>query len=442
MITRSVRVQLTIFAVLTLLGTAFVGLRYVGLADGIMGKYYLVTANFASSGGVFTDASVTYRGVPVGRVGTLTPTKNGLDVELRLERGVKVPTDLRAVTANRSAIGEQHIDLRPNTESGPFLKPGDVIPKHRTGIPLPVEQLVSHLDSLARSVNPDDLAVVIDELGQAFQGNEKALARILDASDLLLSEAREHLPETISLIRDSRTVLTSQELGSEAILNWAADLAKLSRTFRDSDADIRTILRDTPKAARETITLLRGLDPNVGTLLGNLITTNGVVMRRVNNLEILLVSYPLALGGGPTTAPGDGKAHLGMALNFDDPPPCVYSNSGKAPRCTDEERERGSSVRGWQSRGPVPGPEISPAPIGSGEPPRDRSESGSAGPQSGSQGSDGSGTSYGANLGYDPATGLLIGSDGQPLQIGGTGGQYELLGPESWKELLYAGVAS
>ncbi|MGH3742642.1 MAG: MlaD family protein, partial [Micromonosporaceae bacterium] len=114
MITRSVRVQLTIFAVLTLLGTAFVGLRYVGLADGIMGKYYLVTANFASSGGVFTDASVTYRGVPVGRVGTLTPTKNGLDVELRLERGVKVPTDLRAVTANRSAIGEQHIDLRPN----------------------------------------------------------------------------------------------------------------------------------------------------------------------------------------------------------------------------------------------------------------------------------------------------------------------------------------
>jgi phospholipid/cholesterol/gamma-HCH transport system substrate-binding protein len=42
---------------------------------------------------------------------------------------------------------------------------------------------------------------------------------------------------------------------------------------------------------------------------------------------------------------------------------------------------------------------------------------------------------------YDPVTGLVTGSDGQPLQFGASGGQYHLLGPESWKELLYSGIA-
>lgn len=433
MITRTVRIQLIIFMALTLLGTTYVGFRYVGLADAVMGNHYMVSANFASSGGVFTNASVTYRGVPIGRVGELTPTKDGLTIDLRLERDVKVPRDLRAVTANRSAIGEQHIDLRPNTDSGPYLKPGDTIPRQRTGIPLPVEQLVTNLDELARSVNPDDLAVVIDELGRAFQGNEDALARIIDANDLLLSEARDKLPQTIALIRNSQTVLSTQELSGDAIVTWAAELAKLSRTFKDSDPDIRTILKDTPPAAKETIALLRDLQPTVGTLLGNLITVNGLVLRRIDNFEALLVTYPLAVSGAPTTAEG-GKARFGLVLNSDDPPPCVYSNSGKAPHCTAEEREHGSSVRGWQSKRGVPGPEITPAPIGAGEPPRSHDGSGNS--------EESSGSNAATYSGYDPTTGLIIGPDGQPLQFGGTGGQYHLLGPESWKELLYAGVAS
>lgn len=436
MITRTVRIQLIIFMVLTLLGTSYVGLRYVGLADAVMGNHYLVNANFATSGGVFTNASVTYRGVPVGRVGTLTPTRDGLNIELRLERGINIPADLVAITTNRSAIGEQHIDLRPNSDTGPYLQAGDVIPRDRTGTPLPVEQLVTNLDELARSVNPDDLAIVIDELGKAFQGNEDALARIIDANDLLLSEARDRLPETISLIRDGRTALTTQELSGDAIITWAAELAKLSRTFKNSDPDIRTILKDAPPAARETITLLHDLQPTIGSLLGNLITVNGVVMRRLDQFEVLVVAYPLAVAGGPTAAEG-GQAHFGLVMNSDNPPPCVYSNSGKAPYCTPEERDHGSSVRGWQSVGEVPGPEVSPAPIGAGEPPKNSSGSGSGSDSDGSNDASSS-----TSAGYDPSTGLIIGPDGQPLQFGGTGGQYQLLGPESWKELLYAGVAS
>jgi phospholipid/cholesterol/gamma-HCH transport system substrate-binding protein len=437
MITRMVRIQLIVFLILTLVGTAFVGLRYVGLADKLLDNIYVVDADFAASGGVFTNASVTYRGVPVGRVGELTPTRNGIRIQLRLEKGVSIPRDLRAVTTNRSAIGEQHIDLRPNTESGPYLKPGDVIPASRTGIPLPVEQLVLHLDTLSKSVDPEDLAVLVDELGKAFEGNEESLGRLLDANDLLLSDAKKHLPETIALIRDSRTVLETQELSGDAIRRWAAGLAKLSGTLKDSDVDLRKILANGPPATREVITLLRDVQPNIGVLLGNLITVNGIASRRIENLMAVLVVLPASLAGAPTVAPSsDGYAHLGLALSFDDPPPCVYSNSGKSPYCTGSEREGGSDVRGWQNAGRRPGPEISPAPLGGREPPRERTDSGSSGSGSSSSSTDTSGATF------DPTTGLIVGSDGEPLQFGATGGQYALVGPESWKELLYAGIAS
>jgi len=437
MITRTVRLQIIVFAVLTLLGTSFVGLRYVGLADAVLGSTYLVTAEFHTSGGVFTNAAVSYRGVPVGRVGELTPTADGVRIELRLRRDVPIPEDLRVITTNRSAIGEQYVDLRPNTDTGPYLEPGDVIPASRTGVPLPVEELVLHIDQLARSVDPDDLAIVIHELGRAFEGNEDALGRLLDASDRLLTDARRHLPETIALIRDGRTVLRTQELSGDAIRRWAAGLAQLSRTFKDADPDLRRVLANGPPAAAEIIRLVRDLDPSIGMLLGNLITVNGIAMRRVENMEAMFIALPITVAGGFTVAPGDGTAHLGLVLNADDPPPCVYSRSGRSPHCTEAEREAGSAVRGWQNVRRRAGPEVSPAPIGGGSPPpRDRTGGASDDSTPGDQRSAGT-----AVASYDPVTGLIIGPDGQPLQFGASGGQYHLLGPESWKELLYAGIA-
>ena len=446
MITRTVRIQLIVFAALTLVGTALVGLRYVGLADKVLGTTYLVSADFTTAA-VGPNASVTYRGVPIGRVESVSVRADGVRVHMRLQKGIPIPRDLRVVTANRSAIGEQHVDLRPNTEAGPYLKPGEVIPVSRTGVPLPVEELVYHLDQLATSVNPDDLAVVIDELGQAFQGNEEALGRLLEAGDLLLTDAQASLPETIALIRDGRTVLETQEVQGDAIREWANNLALLTKTFAESDGDLRRVIVSAPPAALETVTLLRDLDPNIGILLGNMITVNGIMYRRIDSVQAFFVALPLVVGGTYTVASpgGDRMTHLGLALNFDYPPPCVYTPNGQRTErgdpnsdafagCTDEELAAGSSVRGWQNLPERPGPEISPAPIGGGTPPQ-----GSAGDDSATPGDDSDDRV--AIASYDPVTGMIIGPDGQPLQLGMTGGQYALLGAQSWKELLYAGIS-
>lgn len=344
MIGRTAKVQVLAFLLVSVLGVSYVGIRYVGLGDRLLGGSYVVHMDLARAGGIFPNAPVTYRGVPVGRVAAVALRGDGVRADLRLQRDVRVPDDLRAVVAQRSAVGEQYVDLRPERDSGPYLADGAVIPADRTGVPLAPEVLLSNLDALVRSVDPEDLTVLITELGTAFEGNELALARILDHGDALLTEATTRLPETLALINDGRAVLITQAESAEALRRWAAGLAQLAATVRDADPDLRRLLAAGPPAGRELVALLRGLEPTVGTLLGNLVTVNGIAARRLPGIEHLLVVYPIAVAGGFTVTPGDGTAHLGLVLNVNDPPSCVYRGGGTT--CGAGDRAGGASVRG------------------------------------------------------------------------------------------------
>ena len=422
MITRTVRLQVLVFLVVSLLGVGYVSLRYVGLGDRLFGGGYTVRAQFATAGGIFPNAAVTYRGVPVGRVGGVRLHDGGVEVDLRLTRA-GIPADLHAVVTVRSAVGEQYVDLRPDADSGPYLHDGDVIPASRTGTPLPVEVLLSNLDSLVRSVDGRDLTVLIDELGTAFEGNAEALRRLVDAGDGLVNGAVDNLPQTLALIRDGRTVLSTQDDELDAIRSWAASLDKLTGTLRAADPDLRRLLASGPPAATQLIGLLRDLDPTIGTLLGNLVTVNGIAARRLPGIEQILVEYPLVVAGGFTVAPGDGTAHFGLVVNVNNPAACQYGKGGQsacnAPRGTNRAPGR-------------TGPDPSPAPLGG--PPQSNSPAaaGPGGPAAGAAQTVG---------GFDPVTGLVLGSDGQPLQLGGTGGQQAIAGAQSWKQLLLAGLA-
>ncbi|GAA1367896.1 MCE family protein [Catellatospora chokoriensis] len=428
-LTRLARLQLLVFALVGVLGVGYVAVRYVGVGDGLTGRY-TVHADFAVAGGIFANASVTYRGVPVGRVDAVRLHGDGVRVDLRLDGGTRVPADLRAVVAHRSAVGEQYVDLRPETDAGPYLADGDVIPASRTGVPLPVETLLSNLDALVASVDPAELGVLVDELGTAFAGNESALRTLLDSGDALLTDANTYLPQTVALIQDSATVLETQARSADEIRRFAKALAQLSATVRAADPDLRRLLANGPPASAELLALLRDLDPSLGPLLGNLITVNGVAVRRLDGIEQILVTYPLVVAGGFTVAPGDGTAHLGLVLNVGDPPACNYTKSGQSLRCTGAELGRGSGVRS-STQAPRGGAPPSPAPLGAGAAP--------AGPGAGASPiAPAPGTTV---AGFDPVTGLVIGPDGLPLQFGGTGGQAATAGEQSWKLLLLNGLA-
>ncbi|NUP16788.1 MAG: MCE family protein [Streptomyces sp.] len=412
MITRTVKAQLLAFATLTAVGVSYVGAEYTGLVDDVLDRGYTVRADFADSGGVFPGAEVTYRGVPVGKVGALHLTgRDGVSIALDLDEDApRIPADTLAVVANRSAVGEQYVDLQPRTSNGPYLLDGSGIPRRNTRVPLPTTDLVLSLDRLVNSVGKKDLRVTVDELGEAFAGTGPDLSRLVNSGNELVESASDALPETIALIEDSRKVLKTQADQGSSIKSFAHDLAALSAQLKSSDGDLRKLIGNARPAAQEVNSLLKSLSPRLSVLLANLISGGRVTLARLPGVEQALVTFPVMVAGSYTVVPGDGTTHFGMVVNADDPPACTqgYGTVRRDPSDT-KTREankdaRCSLPRGSQSsvRGAQNAPYVTP---------------------------------------YDPQTGTTTGPDGRALKIGTTGGQRAVFGKESWQWLLVGPMA-
>ncbi len=332
MLTRRVRMQIAAFIAVALVGVSYAGARYAGL-DRLFGpRGYVVTVELATSGGIFENAEVTYRGVTIGRVGTLRLTDDGVAVPLDIEPGTPpIPSDVEAVVANRSAVGEQYVDLRPQSKGRPFLHNGSVIPEEDTKTPLPVEELLTNLDDLVKSVPKDSLRTVVDELGKAFRGRGGDLQTILDTTREFTAEAQEHLPQTKKLLADGVTVLETQNDQAAAIRSFSEDLRLVSEQLKASDGDLRKVIERSPRAAEQVSGLLDETGPALTDLIGNLTSTAELTATKTDGLEQLLVTYPLIVSGGFTVQPGDGTAHFGLVTNLFDPMPCVYEETERRP---------------------------------------------------------------------------------------------------------------
>ncbi|GAB2746304.1 MCE family protein [Salinifilum aidingensis] len=323
MLTRKVRLRVLAFVVIALLGVGYTGATYAGLDKVLWARGYDVTVKLASTGGIFANAEVTYRGVPVGRVGELRLTEDGIAVPLNIESDAPpIPRDVRAVVANRSAVGEQYVDLRPQNDRGPYLADGAVIEEERTSTPLPVQNLMMNLNSFAESVPKDSLRTVVSELGTAFRGNGRHLQTVLDTTSEFTAEAQRHLPQTKRLIEDSRAVLATQNEQSSAIKSFSGDLRALSAELEESDPDLRGLVQQSPETARQVSGFLDEQD-QLGPLLRNLTGTSEVLADHNDGIEQLMTLYPGVVANSNSVVPGDGKAHFGLALNAFDPLPCT-----------------------------------------------------------------------------------------------------------------------
>ena len=345
MITNRTRLQLLAFAIITVVGVAFVGARYARLDRLVSDQSYTVVAHFADSGGAFKGAEVSYRGVRVGEVERLVLTDDGVDVRLDIDDEVDdIPADARAVVGNRSAVGEQYVELQPQSSKGPYLRDGSEIGRDRTQTPIQTDVLLTHLDETVRSVGQDDLRTVTSELGLALGGAGRDLQTIIDTNNEFIDAADANFGVTVDLIRDANTVLKGQVASESAFRRFARDLSTFSTTVAGRDKDLRRLIDEGSAGANELRVFLEDNEVELGELINNLVTTGDVVVKHLDGVEQLLVLYPYVVEGGYTVVsrtPSTGlyDAHFGMVLT-PTPAPCLkgYENTDRRSPLDGENR--------------------------------------------------------------------------------------------------------
>ena len=175
------------------------------LGNGIMNPPFEVVADFESTGGVFTNQEVTYRGVVVGKVGDLVLTEDGVDVSLLIneEWDEEIPADVQARVQNKSAVGEQFVNLTPLSETGGTLTDGSRIARANTEIPVDFQALLRSLDTVLADIPPEQVNRLITNLADGIGGRGEDIGTIISAlSDLSVAFA-DAAPEQQRLLSNA-----------------------------------------------------------------------------------------------------------------------------------------------------------------------------------------------------------------------------------------------
>src|ERR1700742_948545 len=272
MLTRFVRNQLIIFTIASIVGVGVMLFTYMQVPTLLGLGRINVKLELPSAGGLYNFSNVTYRGVQVGKVTDVKLTENGAEATLTLNTSPKIPANLQDEVRSVSAVGEQYVDLRPRTDSGPFLKDGSVIEQSNTTIPQEVGPMLDQLSSLVNSIPKDRIADLLDESFKAFNGAGPDFQSLLDSASKLTNDVNGVSDQTRSLIDDSGPLLDSQAETADQIRTWAHSLSGVSAQIAEKDPQIRAILQRGPGFAQEVSSLLEQVKPTLPILLANLTT--------------------------------------------------------------------------------------------------------------------------------------------------------------------------
>lgn len=254
---RRLAANLGVIVVLAMVMIAWAMSRLI-LANGFSSPF-TVTADMAASGGVFTGQEVTYRGVLVGRIGTLELNEDGVDIELVIdaEWAGKIPEDVIASVQSKSAVGEQFVNLTPlDPDDDDRLADGDTIPRARTRLPVDFQELLSSLDKVLGDLPPEQTARVINNLSDGLDNGADDIGAILDSLGTLADAFADVAPESKHLLntapRAGRAFLDSKEAFASAIA--AAD--RVLAGIGDEPEELQAFFAANDAFARDFIALL------------------------------------------------------------------------------------------------------------------------------------------------------------------------------------------
>ncbi|MGV0779162.1 MlaD family protein [Mycolicibacterium sp. XJ775] len=250
---------------------------------------FAVTVLLRESGGLLPNQDVTLRGVPVGQVTSVNFTDNGVIATAEIDGGTRIPQGSRVNVSALSPAGEQYLNFRAEQAGGPDLVDGSVITDDRTSTPVSLAHLLGDADGLLAQLDPEKLRAITDELRVTQQGPQK-LAALLDGGAFLLSTVGSVLPQTTSVLRNSRTVLTTLADAAPSLDITSKNLDRILRGVNTMDGGFRTLVDRGGAPLNAVDGVIADNSDTMVQLLGNLTTVAQIASARVPALNEIVNS--------------------------------------------------------------------------------------------------------------------------------------------------------
>lgn len=323
MLTRLIKTQLALLAGLALIAVIVLGWYYLRIPSLAGIDRYTLYAELPQSGGLYRTANVTYRGITIGKVTAVEPTKGGARATLSIDKGYQIPTDSSANVHSVSAVGEQYLDLVSSRTGGPYFGNNQTITK--STVPSQIGPALDAANSGLAALPKDKVASLLRETSQAVGGLGPSLRRLVDATQAIAHDFNGSIDDIDDIITRSAPIIDSQVNSGDDIGRWAANLNTLTAQAAQQDPALRSILANAAPTAEEVNATFGDVRESLPQTLANLEVVIDMLKRYHNGVEQALVFLPQSGAiAQSVTSEFPGQAALGVgALAFNQPPPCL-----------------------------------------------------------------------------------------------------------------------
>lgn len=230
-------------------GVVFVGTQY---ALGTFEDRYEVDVVLGELGqGIIAGSDVRVRDVLVGEVSDIRLDEgNRALITLSLDPRYQIPERAHYEVNARTLLGEKQVEIvfDGGIDEGPYLADGTVVDDADRVVEL--QDVLADLAELFAAVDPDDLAVLVNDGLGAFDGQGPAIGRAIDQGARAAGTFRRSLDDQIAAQRDLS--LVAQRLGpeGETFNRMGRELVRGLPTISDNRVELVTLLNELQRFSR------------------------------------------------------------------------------------------------------------------------------------------------------------------------------------------------
>jgi phospholipid/cholesterol/gamma-HCH transport system substrate-binding protein len=322
MLTRLIRVQLILFAVVTIVVLVTLGWYYLRLPSLLGVGRYTLYVQLPRSGGLYPTANVAYRGEQIGKVTSMEPTRRGVRAAMSIDDRYKIPTDATANVHSVSAIGEQYLDLVSTGNPGQYFTNGQTITK--STVPAEIGPALDAANRSLEALPRPKISALLDETSQAFGGSGPSLQRLFDSTQAIVHDFRDRLDPVNDIIANSAPILDSQVESSDPIKRWAANLNTIAAQAAEQDQALRSSLQLAAPTVDALNAVFNDVRESLPQTLANLEIVIDMLKRYHKNVEQILVGIPQLISEGEAgIAARPGTVMVDGRVQINQPPPCL-----------------------------------------------------------------------------------------------------------------------
>ena len=235
-----------------LLGLVFIAM----VLAGIYGTYAIFTKKYADYDEVSLQTSkiglqlparadVKIRGVIVGEVLAFDTTSEGATLTLGIfpSETDSIPANVTGSIVPKTLFGEKYVALVvPDDASDDAIEAGATI--ERTEVSIEVEEVLSDLYPLLRTVQPAEINMTLNAIATALEGRGEQLGENLETVDSYLKRLNPQIPDIIEDLRLTASVSDTYASVMPQIASILRNTVTTTGTLEDRDAKVHALYTD------------------------------------------------------------------------------------------------------------------------------------------------------------------------------------------------------